>query len=112
MPALSPRQIHAMSTRSFNGVETRNIQAGVRGSVISEVPLEYLVKKLGGSQLMADGASYAPNFSSQDQFEWPTWQSRIRLDNNPNRLLSVERDVNAPTMDSPEPVHTSFQAPK
>ncbi len=78
VPALSPRQIHAMSTRSFNGVETRNIQAGVRGSVISEVPLEYLVKKLGGSQLMADGNSYAPNFSSQDQFEWPTLCAYVR----------------------------------
>ncbi|GIL77001.1 hypothetical protein Vretimale_3273 [Volvox reticuliferus] len=112
VPALSPRQIQAMSTRSLNGIAAKNIQLGVRGSVISEVPLEYLVTKLGGSQLMVDGSSYAPSFSSTDSFEWPTWQSRIRLDNNPNRLLSVERDINAPTMDSPEPVHTSFEAPK
>ncbi|PNH07267.1 hypothetical protein TSOC_006278 [Tetrabaena socialis] len=114
VPALSPRQIQTMSTRSLNGVVAKAIQAGMRGSVISEVPLEYLVKKLGGSQLMADGNSYAPNFNPSDSFEWPTWQSRIRLDNNPNRLLSVERDMAAPTMDSPEPaiVHTSFEAPK
>ncbi|KAG2486879.1 hypothetical protein HYH03_014473 [Edaphochlamys debaryana] len=114
VPALSPRQIMTMSTRSFNGTAPKHIQPGMRGSVISEVPLQYLVGKLGGSQLMTDGTSYAPNFSSTDSFEWPTWQSRIRLDNNPNRLLSVERDTNAPTMDSPEPetVHTSFQAPQ
>ncbi|GFR49404.1 hypothetical protein Agub_g11456, partial [Astrephomene gubernaculifera] len=52
VPALSPRQIKTMATRSFNGIDVRHVQPGVRGSVISEVPLEYLVKKLGGSQLM------------------------------------------------------------
>jgi hypothetical protein len=63
-------------------------------TALPQVPLEYLVTKLGGSQLMEDGASFAPTFGSSDSFEWPTWQSRIRLDNNPNRLLSVERDAN------------------
>ncbi|KAG2431752.1 hypothetical protein HXX76_009248 [Chlamydomonas incerta] len=112
VPALSPRQIQTMAQASLNGFQPQHIQPGMRGSVISEVPLEYLVTKLGGSQLMEDGNTYAPTFNSADSFEWPTWQSRIRLDNNPNRLLSVERDVNAPTMESPEPVHPSFEPPK
>lgn len=53
--ALSPRQIQTIAASSFLGAIPKRIEPGMRGSVISEVPLEYLVKKLGGASLIEDG---------------------------------------------------------
>jgi hypothetical protein len=55
LQALSPRQIQTIAASSLNGAVPKRIEPGMRGSVISEVPLEYLVKKLGGASLIEDG---------------------------------------------------------
>ncbi|MEW5315489.1 MAG: hypothetical protein WDW38_006914 [Sanguina aurantia] len=116
VPSLSPRQLQMMSAQSLGGISPANIEPGMSGSVMSEIPLSYLVKKLGGGLgVAANSSSTNTTFGGSDALGWSTWQAQIHLPAH----LHVERDHGAPTMDSldpPEPeeqrpVHTSFLAP-
>ena len=44
-------------------------------------------------------SAYAPSFNLE-LADYPTWQSRVRLDGTPTKMSSMERDKNAPTMES------------
>lgn len=112
VPSLSPRQLQAMSAKSLGGIEPTEIGPGMRGSVMSEVPLAYLIKKLGGDVQVKGESSSANASPAEISRDWPAWQARIRLDSGNNTVGALERDMNAPTMDSFEeqgPVLTSFK---
>lgn len=108
MPPLSFRQLQLIAERSLGGVEPGEITPGARSTVLQEIPYQYLAQRLGGASASSmstttSARAYQP-VNLQIAAEWPSWQSRIRRDNTAAAytLHQLERDMNAPTMDSPE----------
>lgn len=101
---MSFRQLQLMAERSLPDVAPGAIAAGVRGGVMQEIPYAYLEKRMGGAATEGNVGRVANPVNLQIAAEWPSWQSRIRRDNNaaPYTLHQLERDMSAPTMDSPE----------
>lgn len=101
---MSFRQLQLMAARSLADVPPGDICAGQRGSVLQEIPYGYLEKRMGGAATTGTVGRAANPVNLQIAAEWPSWQSRIRRDNNaaPYTLHQLERDMSAPTMDSPE----------
>lgn len=108
VPPLSFRQLQLIAERSLGGVEPGEIAPGARSTVLQEIPYEYLAQRMGGATAnTATGsasAARAQPVNLQIAAEWPSWQSRIRRDNTAAAytLHQLERDMNAPTMESPE----------
>ncbi|GFR52778.1 hypothetical protein Agub_g15383 [Astrephomene gubernaculifera] len=104
VPPLSYRQLQMMAEASLADVPPGDVCAGLRGSVLQEVPYAYLEKRMGGAATEGAIGRAANPVNLQIAAEWPSWQSRIRRDNNaaPYTLHQLERDMYAPTMDSPE----------
>ncbi|GLC33492.1 hypothetical protein PLESTB_000080900 [Pleodorina starrii] len=104
VPPMSFRQLQLMAARSLMEVPPGDIAAGLRGSVLQEIPYAYLEKRMGGAATEGAVGRAANPVNLQIAAEWPSWQSRIRRDNNaaPYTLHQLERDMYAPTMDSPE----------
>ncbi|KAG2490704.1 hypothetical protein HYH03_010865 [Edaphochlamys debaryana] len=104
VPPMSFRQLQLMAERSMD-VPAGDICSGMRGAVLQEIPYGYLEKRMGGASTEGAVAGRVSNpVNLQIAAEWPSWQSRIRRDNNaaPYTLHQLERDMGAPTMDSPE----------
>ncbi|GIL65559.1 hypothetical protein Vafri_19309 [Volvox africanus] len=104
IPPMSFRQLQLMAGRSLLNIPPGDIAAGLRGSVLQEIPYAYLEKRMGGAATEGAVGRAANPVNLQIAAEWPSWQSRIRRDNNaaPYTLHQLERDMYAPTMDSPE----------
>ncbi|PNH10436.1 hypothetical protein TSOC_002842 [Tetrabaena socialis] len=107
IPPMSFRQLQLMAERSLMDVPAGDICSGLRGSVLQEIPYAYLEKRMGGAATEGSVGRTASPVNLQIAAEWPSWQSRIRRDNNaaPYTLHQLERDMHAPTMDSPEMAH-------
>nr|QKY15116.1 low-CO2-inducible chloroplast envelope (LIP) [Polytomella parva] len=128
IPPLSPRQLHAIASRTFAGIPPSIIVRGVHGAMLTEIPFEYMSRKLGGSmQNESSGASKPPKESAGkgviedlkievEDFispsfvdEIPLWQQQLS-----SGAREMDRDVNAPNMEtsdhsaSPSFVNPSF----
>lgn len=99
---MSYRQLQIMAAKSLVGVEPGRIAPGLRTSVLSEIPYGYLSKRMGGAATVT-GFTGRVVGNVQVPAMWPSTQRAARDANSASyNLHQLERDMGAPTMDSPE----------